>query len=205
MNLDSRIPPGPLAEKWDKHRFDMKLVNPANKRKYHVIVVGTGLGRRLRRRVAGRAGLQRRVLLLSGQAAPRPLHRRPGRHQRRQELPERRRQRLPPVLRHHQGRRLPLARGQRLPPGPGQRQHHRPVRRPGRALRPRIRRPARQPLLRRRPGVAHLLLPRPDRPAAPCSAPTRRCAVRSARAASRCTRAPRCSTSSSSTARPAAS
>ena len=46
------------------------------------------------------------------------------------------------------------------------RRHHRPVRRPGRALRPRVRRPARQPLLRRRPGVPHLLRPRPDRPAA---------------------------------------
>jgi succinate dehydrogenase / fumarate reductase flavoprotein subunit len=43
MELDSRIPSGPLAEKWDKHRFEMKLVNPANKRKYSVIVVGSGL------------------------------------------------------------------------------------------------------------------------------------------------------------------
>jgi len=43
MKIDSKIPSGPLAEKWDKHRFDMKLVNPANKRKYHVIVVGSGL------------------------------------------------------------------------------------------------------------------------------------------------------------------
>jgi succinate dehydrogenase / fumarate reductase flavoprotein subunit len=43
MKLDARTPPGPLAEKWDTRRFEMKLVNPANKRKYHVIVVGTGL------------------------------------------------------------------------------------------------------------------------------------------------------------------
>ena len=43
MQLDARIPSGPIAEKWTKHRFDMKLVNPANKRKYSVIVVGTGL------------------------------------------------------------------------------------------------------------------------------------------------------------------
>ncbi|MFI5244677.1 MAG: FAD-binding protein, partial [Gemmatimonadales bacterium] len=41
--LNAHIPAGPLAEKWDKHRFEMKLVNPANKRKYHVIVVGSGL------------------------------------------------------------------------------------------------------------------------------------------------------------------
>ncbi len=43
MILDSKIPEGPLAQKWDKHKFDVKLVNPANKRKYEVIVVGTGL------------------------------------------------------------------------------------------------------------------------------------------------------------------
>ena len=43
MTLESKVPSGPLAEKWDKHKFDMKLVNPANKRKYSVIVVGTGL------------------------------------------------------------------------------------------------------------------------------------------------------------------
>jgi len=43
MQLDSKIPDGPLAEKWNRHKFDIKLVNPANKRKYDVIVVGTGL------------------------------------------------------------------------------------------------------------------------------------------------------------------
>lgn len=43
MKLESKIPEGPLAEKWTKHKFNMKLVNPANKRKYDVIVVGTGL------------------------------------------------------------------------------------------------------------------------------------------------------------------
>jgi len=41
--LDSKVPSGPIAQKWDKHKFDMKLVNPANKRKYSVIVVGSGL------------------------------------------------------------------------------------------------------------------------------------------------------------------
>ncbi len=43
MKLDSNIPSGPLAQKWDKHKFEMKLVNPANKRKFDVIVVGSGL------------------------------------------------------------------------------------------------------------------------------------------------------------------
>ena len=43
MTLDSKIPGGPLAEMWDRHRFESKLVNPANRRKYTVIIVGTGL------------------------------------------------------------------------------------------------------------------------------------------------------------------
>src|SRR5687768_5834493 len=43
MKLDAKIPAGPLAEKWSKHKFNLKLVNPANKRKFDVIVVGTGL------------------------------------------------------------------------------------------------------------------------------------------------------------------
>jgi succinate dehydrogenase / fumarate reductase flavoprotein subunit len=43
MKLDAKIPPGPLAQKWDQHRFDLKLINPANKRKHDIIVVGTGL------------------------------------------------------------------------------------------------------------------------------------------------------------------
>lgn len=41
--LDGKVPEGPIQEKWDKHKFNMKLVNPANKRKFNVIVVGTGL------------------------------------------------------------------------------------------------------------------------------------------------------------------
>src|SRR5512135_2751931 len=43
MKLDSKISSGPIEKKWDNHRFAMKLVNPANKRKYTIIVVGTGL------------------------------------------------------------------------------------------------------------------------------------------------------------------
>jgi succinate dehydrogenase / fumarate reductase flavoprotein subunit len=43
MELRARVPEGPIEQKWDTHRFDMKLVNPANKRKYTVIVVGSGL------------------------------------------------------------------------------------------------------------------------------------------------------------------
>ena len=43
MELNARIPYGPIEKKWEKHRFDLKLVNPANKRKYRVLVVGSGL------------------------------------------------------------------------------------------------------------------------------------------------------------------
>ncbi|HSO67708.1 MAG TPA: FAD-binding protein, partial [Desulfatirhabdiaceae bacterium] len=42
--LESSTPGGPLAEKWDRHQFELKLVNPANKRKFDIIVVGSGLG-----------------------------------------------------------------------------------------------------------------------------------------------------------------
>ncbi|HET7845597.1 MAG TPA: FAD-dependent oxidoreductase, partial [Xanthomonadales bacterium] len=43
MKLDARIPSGPVQDKWDTRRFEVKLVNPANKRKYKVLVVGSGL------------------------------------------------------------------------------------------------------------------------------------------------------------------
>jgi succinate dehydrogenase / fumarate reductase flavoprotein subunit len=43
MELNAKIPAGPLAEKWNQHKFDIKLVNPANKRKYTILVVGSGL------------------------------------------------------------------------------------------------------------------------------------------------------------------
>jgi succinate dehydrogenase / fumarate reductase flavoprotein subunit len=41
--LDARVPDGPITDKWDQRRFEMKLVNPANKRRFHIIVVGSGL------------------------------------------------------------------------------------------------------------------------------------------------------------------
>src|SRR5210317_2233140 len=43
MSLDSKVPKGPLAEKWSSHKMDSKLINPANKRKFNIIVVGSGL------------------------------------------------------------------------------------------------------------------------------------------------------------------
>src|SRR3972149_2478019 len=43
IKLDSKVPAGTLAEKWTNHKFNLKLINPANKRKFDVIVVGSGL------------------------------------------------------------------------------------------------------------------------------------------------------------------
>ena len=43
--LDAKIPDGPIEQKWEKHKFEMQLVNPANKRRYTIICVGTGLPR----------------------------------------------------------------------------------------------------------------------------------------------------------------
>src|ERR1700688_3055024 len=43
MELSSKAPTGPIETRWDRHRFNLKLVNPANKRKYKIIVVGSGL------------------------------------------------------------------------------------------------------------------------------------------------------------------
>ena len=42
-SLDAKIPDGPIEGKWEQHQFDVKLVNPANKRRYEIIVVGSGL------------------------------------------------------------------------------------------------------------------------------------------------------------------
>ena len=43
MELNSALPSGPLETAWDRHKFDVKLVNPANRRKFKIIVVGSGL------------------------------------------------------------------------------------------------------------------------------------------------------------------
>ena len=107
VELNSQVPPGPIEQKWTQHKFDMKLVNPANKRKYSAIVVGTGLAGGSA--AASLAELGYQVSCFCYQDSPRraPLDRRPGRDQRGQELSERWRQRFPTVLRHCQRWRLP--------------------------------------------------------------------------------------------------
>ncbi|MFN9777431.1 MAG: fumarate reductase/succinate dehydrogenase flavoprotein subunit [Candidatus Kapaibacterium sp.] len=72
MQLDSKIPSGPVQEKWDRHRRDIKLVNPANKRKYKVIVVGTGLAGASAAATLAELGYQ--VDVLSFHDSPRRAH-----------------------------------------------------------------------------------------------------------------------------------
>ncbi len=70
--LDSAVPEGPLADKWTKHKFNLQLVNPANKRKYTVIVVGTGLAGASA--AASMAELGYNVLAFSYHESPRRAH-----------------------------------------------------------------------------------------------------------------------------------
>ncbi len=72
LNLDSRTPSGPIEKKWDKAKFEMKLVNPSNKRKYSVIVVGTGLAGGAAAASLGELGY--RVKAFCFQDSPRRAH-----------------------------------------------------------------------------------------------------------------------------------
>jgi succinate dehydrogenase / fumarate reductase flavoprotein subunit len=72
LNLDAKIPSGPIEQKWDNARFEMKLVNPANKRKYSVIVVGTGLAGGAAAASLGELGY--RVKAFCFQDSPRRAH-----------------------------------------------------------------------------------------------------------------------------------
>jgi succinate dehydrogenase / fumarate reductase flavoprotein subunit len=72
MKLDAQVPPGPLSEKWTRHLSDMKLINPANRRKYSVIVVGTGLAGASAAATLGELGYQVKVFCF--QDSPRRAH-----------------------------------------------------------------------------------------------------------------------------------
>ena len=72
MELNARIPDGPIDKKWEKHRFDLKLVNPANKRKYKVLVVGSGLAGGAAAASMGELGYN--VLNFCFQDSPRRAH-----------------------------------------------------------------------------------------------------------------------------------
>jgi succinate dehydrogenase / fumarate reductase, flavoprotein subunit len=72
VTLDAKTPAGPITDKWDRHKFEMKLVNPANKRKYTVIVVGTGLAGASAAASLGELGYN--VLSFCIQDSPRRAH-----------------------------------------------------------------------------------------------------------------------------------
>ncbi len=72
LTLDPKVPPGPLAEKWDRHRFTTRLVNPANKRKYEIIVVGSGLAGASAAATLGELGY--RVKVFTFHDSPRRAH-----------------------------------------------------------------------------------------------------------------------------------
>ncbi|WP_242345239.1 fumarate reductase/succinate dehydrogenase flavoprotein subunit [Anaeromyxobacter terrae] len=72
MPLDAHIPSGPIEQKWQKNKFDLKLVNPANKRKYRIIVVGTGLAGGAAAATLGELGYE--VLNFCFQDTPRRAH-----------------------------------------------------------------------------------------------------------------------------------
>ncbi|MEX0768223.1 MAG: FAD-dependent oxidoreductase, partial [Microthrixaceae bacterium] len=72
LTLDSKTPSGPLADKWDKHKFDLKLVAPHNRRKFEVIVVGSGLAGAAAAASLGEAGYN--VSVFTYHDSPRRAH-----------------------------------------------------------------------------------------------------------------------------------
>ena len=163
---DTKAPGGPLDERWDTRQFEARIANPANRRRLSIIVVGTGLAGASAAATLGEAGYV--VKSFCYQDSPRRAHSIAA-------------QGGINAAKNYKGDgdsvyrlfydtikggdyRSRESNVYRL--AAGEPEHHRPVRRPGRPVRPRVRRPARQPLLRRRAGLPHLLRPRPDRPAA---------------------------------------
>ena len=141
--IDSRIPEGPVAEKWTNYKAHQKLVNPANKRRLDIIVVGTGLAGASAAASLGEMGFK--VFNFCIQDSPRRAHSIAA-------------QGGINAAKNYQND----GRSQRLPSGRGIEQHHRPVRGTGRSLRPRIRRYAGQPFIRWCTSITYLLRQRSD-------------------------------------------
>ena len=160
---DEKAPEGPINERWDKRRFSAKLVNPANRRKLSVIIVGTGLAGASAAATLGEAGYN--VSSFCYQDSPRRAHsiaaqgginaaknyRNDGDSIHRLFYDTVKggdfRSRESNVYRLNTRSSV---------------RDHRPVRRPGCSVRPRVRRSARQPFLRWRAGLPYLLRPRAD-------------------------------------------
>ena len=66
MTLDAHIPPGPLERKWTTYKNNAKIISPANKRKFKIIIVGSGLAGGAAAATLGEAGVHYRLFLLSG-------------------------------------------------------------------------------------------------------------------------------------------
>ena len=148
-------------------KFEMKLVNPANKRKYKVIVVGSRPRRRRRRgrRSPSSATTSRASASRTRRAARTRSPRRAASTPRRTTRTTATRFTGCSTTPSRAATSAPRE-AQRASPRRGLGRHHRSVRRDGRAVRARVRRHAGEPQLRRRAGVAHVLRARPDRPAA---------------------------------------
>jgi len=138
MELDSKCPTGPIETRWDRHQFSLKLVNPANKRKYTILVVGTGLAGGSA--AASLAELGYNVKCFCFQDSPRRAHSIAAQGG------------INAAKNYHndgdsvyrlfydtvKGGDFRARRIERLPTGAGQPQHHRPVRGAGRAVRARV-------------------------------------------------------------------
>ena len=70
--LDGRIPPGPIEQKWERCRFDMKLVNPANRRKHTILIVGSGLAGAAAAATLGQQGYRVHCFTFSSGALAKP-------------------------------------------------------------------------------------------------------------------------------------
>ena len=160
--LESNIPSGPIEEKWERSRFEMKLVNPANRRKHTVIIVGSGLAGASAAASLGQQGYN--VHCFCFHDSPRRAHSIAAQGG----INAAKNYRNDGDSIHRlfydtvKGGDFRSREANVYPPGANQRQHHRPVRGAGRSLRARIRRIARHALVRRRAGFAHVLRARAD-------------------------------------------
>ena len=163
---DTKAPGGPLDQRWETRKFEARIANPANRRRLSIIVVGTGLAGASAAATLGEAGYV--VKSFCYQDSPRRAHSIAA-------------QGGINAAKNYKGDgdsvhrlfydtikggdyRSRESNVYRLAEVSAE--HHRPVRGPGRAVRPRVRRPAGQPLVRWSAGLADLLRPRADRPAA---------------------------------------
>ncbi len=167
MELNASIPSGPLAEKWDNHRFSSKLVNPANRRKFKVIVVGTGLAGASA--AATLAELGYKVEAFCIQDSPRRAHSiaAQGGINAAKNYQNDGDSVSSTFLRHHQGRRFPGPGSKCLSAGPGHQPKSSTSALPRACPLPGNMAASWPTFLWRRPGVANLLCPWTDRTAAP--------------------------------------